>query len=325
MKKVYGLPLAVFVLFNLFLPVISQAQTPIAPPASQSATPSSSPQGVADANAAPMDDVAVSPSRLELVMAPGTERTVVVNTIYNASSTDAPKIRLRAYPGDWDLTKNGQIEFYRPGTRPGSAAAWMIYSPTEPVAMPGQSNPIRITITVPQDATPGDHLAVLFIEPRPDNIRLDANRKQMRMSFRMAVIFYIQVPQLTQKPSLQNLRAESNEKGIVVIPTFKNEGNSHVRPLHTVRVLDNKGSLAAELPETELLPVLGGAEMSMPLVIERKIPAGTYSVQYRVNFKDGNPLVEGRTTVTVKDHLVQKTESGSDVAGNQSTTGKVQR
>jgi methionine-rich copper-binding protein CopC len=288
------------------------------------AAQASSAQSAPEENTAPLDDVAVSPSRLELVMAPGTERTVVVNTIYNVASADAPKIRLRAYPGDWNLTKTGQIEFFKPGTQPNSAASWMIYSPAEPVALPGQSSPIRVTITVPKDAAPGDHLAALFIEPRPDNLKLEISRRQMRMSFRMAVIFYIQVPQLTQKPSLQNLRAESNAKGIVVIPTFKNEGNSHVRPLHYVRLLDSTGSIAAEIAETELLPVLGGSEISMPVVLEKKIPAGVYSVQYRVNFRDGNPLTEGRTTVTVRDHLVQSSEGTLSITKNQET-GKEQK
>jgi methionine-rich copper-binding protein CopC len=304
MTRFNRLSLTTVILMIVFLSVIIHAQESASPPAAQ-------PQPAADKDAvqaAPPDDIAVSPSRLELTMLPGTERTVAINIVYSAGSTSAPKIRLVAYPGDWNLSKEGEIEFYRPGTQPRSAAPWLIYSPTEPVAMPGQANPVRVTISVPKDAAPGDHLAVLFIEPRPENLKLEPNKKQMRFSFRMAVIFYIMVPQLTQKTSLQNLKAERHEKGIVVIPTFKNEGNSHVRPIHSIKIVDSAGRVAAEMPDTELLPVLSGAEMSMPLVIEKPLPPGAYSVQYRVSFKDGNPLTEGHTSLIIKNDAEQKTE-----------------
>lgn len=246
------------------------------------------------------DAVGLAPARFELPMAPGTERTVIVNIIYNSASEDAGPCRLVAYTGDWSILSGGDIEYYKAGTRPDSAAPWMIYTPGEVTVVPGKVHPIRVTISVPKDAAPGDHLAALFVESRPDNIKLDQNRRQVILRFRMAALFYIMVPRVTRKGSLEELSAEAGEGGIIVTPNIRNSGNSHIRPTHAIKVLNGGNSVVAEMPESESLPVLGNSELRRPLLIEKALPPGLYTVQYRVDFKDGSPVVEGQTELRVK-------------------------
>lgn len=254
-----------------------------------------SPQGPSD------DGIGVAPARFELPMLPGSEKTVVVNVIYNSVSGEAQPCRLVASLGDWSILNSGEAEYYKAGTQPNSASSWLTYSPAEITALPSKIHPIRVTISVPKDATPGDHLAALFVEARPDNLKVDQNRRQVILRFRMAALFYVMVPQLTRKGSLQNLKSVVSEQGILVTPTLKNDGNSHVRPLHSVKILDSAGAIAAELPETESLPVLAGAEMSRALIIPKSLAAGTYSVHYRIDFKDGSAVTEGQTELVIKD------------------------
>jgi hypothetical protein len=249
---------------------------------------------------APADDgIGVAPARFELPMLPGSEKTVVVNVIYNSMSGEAQPCRLVASLGDWSILNSGEAEYYKAGTQRNSASSWLTYSPAEITALPSKIHPIRVTISVPKDATPGDHLAALFVEARPDNLKVDQNRRQVILRFRMAALFYVMVPQLTRKGSLQNLKTAVSEQGILVTPTLKNDGNSHVRPLHSVKVLDSAGAIAAELPETESLPVLAGAEMSRALIIPRSLAPGAYSVRYRVDFKDGSAITAGQADLVV--------------------------
>jgi uncharacterized membrane protein len=208
------------------------------------------------------------------------------------------------------MTSEGKVEFFKPGTQPGSATPWLTYSPTEVVAEPARTHPIRVTISVPEDATPGDHLSVLFVEPRSDGIKLEGNRRQVRMKFRLAAVFYIMVPELTQKGSLTSLTARSGENGMTITPRLKNEGNSHLRPTFSLVVNDSVGALAAEISETESLPVLAGAETDLPIVIEKRLPPGSYSVRYRVGFCPGCPLTEGQTELVVTDHLASSRTDG---------------
>lgn len=294
LRGIRGLLISILLLSILPLLAVAQAQT----------ASSQAPQRMPE-----LDDIAISPSRVELPMMPGTEKTIVINLIYSSDTGKGQSTRVVAYLGDWGITKEGKVDFYPAGSRSNSASPWLVYSPTEVTVEPGKAHPIRVTISVPKDATPGDHLAALFVEPRPDNIKLEQNRKQVRMKFRLAAVFYIMVPNLTQKASLENLKVEAIGRGVIVTPRLKNEGNSHVRPVYSIKLLDQTGNTIAEVPETEALPVLAGSEMEMPLLIEKVLPAGNHSVRYRVRFSEAGAVTEGRAELEVKDHLTQKVVS----------------
>lgn len=248
------------------------------------------------------DGIALAPARFELEMAPGSETTVVVNLDYHTARADAQPFRLVASLNDWGMNEKGELGFYKAGARPNSAAPWIIYSPAEVTVQPGQTHSIRVTISVPKDAAPGDHLAALVVEQRPDTIKLNRNARQMVMRFRMASMFYVTVPRATRRGTLANLQASADARGIVVTPTLKNEGNSAVRPVSSLKVMDAGGRTVAELPEGESLPVLAGQTLSQPLLIEHALAPGTYTVKYRVDFQDGGRVTEGVTDLIVKEN-----------------------
>lgn len=263
---------------------------------------------------APTDNgIALAPARFELEMTPGSETTVVVNLDYHTSQANAQPYRLVASLNDWDINRKGELGFFKAATQPKSAAPWIIYSPAEVTVQPGQTHSIRVTISVPKDAAPGDHLAALIVEQRPDTIKLNRNARQMVMRFRMASMFYITVPQATRRGTLTNLQAAIDAKGIIVTPTLKNEGNSVVRPIFSIRIVDASGHTRAELSERESLPLLGGSEMSQPFIIEKTLPPGTYTVKYRVDFQDGGKMTEGVTDLTVKENVAVKATAASSV------------
>ena len=258
----------------------------------QTATPDPTPQRVGSG-------ISLAPARLELEMQPGSETTVVVNLDYHSISQDSQPVRIVASLNDWTIDRNGQVQFERPNTLPNSASSWLIYSPAETTVIPGNLHAIRVTISVPKDATPGDHLSALIIEQRPDNLKLTQNRRQMVIRYRMAAVFYIKVPQLRRQGSLESLRAEATADQVVVTPLLKNSGNSVIRPLTSLKVTDSAGAAVAELAQKESLPLLGGAELIQPLVLETRLGTGTYNVKYRVDFQDGNRPTEGVTELVV--------------------------
>jgi len=243
--------------------------------------------------------ISLAPARLELEMQPGTETTVVVNLDYHATSENSQPVRIVASLNDWTIDRDGQVKFERANTLPNSASPWLIYSPAETTVTPGNLHAIRVTVSVPKDATPGDHLTALIIEQRPDNIKLNENRRQMVIRYRMAAVFYIKVPQLRRQGSLESLRAETKDDQIFVTPLLKNSGNTVIRPLTSLKVTDTAGIAVAELPQKESLPLLGGAELVQPLVLESRLAPGTYTVKYRVDFQDGSRPTEGVTELVI--------------------------
>jgi hypothetical protein len=243
--------------------------------------------------------ISLAPARVELEMAPGAETTLVVDLDYNGAVENSQPMRIVASLNDWTIKRNGELEFKKANTLPNSASSWLIYSPAETTVNPGHTHSIRVTISVPKDATPGDHLTALIVEQRPDSIKLNQNRRQIVVRYRMAAVFYIKVPRLTRRGSLENLRVEANPDGVVVIPTLKNQGNSVVRPLTSIKVTDGSGHIVAELPEQESLPVLSGTELVQPVKIEAVLAPGVYSVKYQVDFQDGSRPTQGVTDLVV--------------------------
>ncbi len=247
--------------------------------------------------------MAVSPARFELEMKPGTETTVVVNLDYRSGGESKEPVRIVASLNDWTITKDGRVEYFKANTRENSASPWLIYTPGEAAVVPGTIHQIRVTIAVPQNALPGDHLTSLIIEQRPEKLKYEANSKQMIVRYRMASVFYIKVPGLTKKGSVENLIAEATPDGILVTPTLKNDGNSVIRPVANVKVFDPDGKMVADIPESEILPVLAGSLLDQPVTIAKSLAPGSYTVKYRIDFQDGGKVTEGITDLVVKTQI----------------------
>jgi hypothetical protein len=249
--------------------------------------------------AAPADSsaIALSPARFEAEMAPGSETTFVVNLNYRSS--DPTPTRVAVSLNDWTMTGEGQITYAKAGTTANSASSWVIYSPSDATVTPGKVNSIRVTITVPLDATPGDHVVALIVEPRADNPKVTRNDKVMAVRYRMASTIYVKVPGLTRLGSLEKLKTASTPEGIAITPTLKNAGNSLIRPTYSAKVIDAAGVVVDQTIESESLPVQAGSELSRTLQFEKKLAPGRYTVKYRVNFQDGGKAVEGISSVDV--------------------------
>ena len=142
----------------------------------------------------------------------------------------------------------------------------------------------------------------------------------MVIRYRMAAVFYIKVPQLRRLGSLEGLRAEATADQVVVTPLLKNAGNSVIRPLTSLKVMDSAGVAVAELPQKESLPLLGGAELLQPLVLETRLAPGTYNVKYRVDFQDGTRPTEGVTELIIP--ASQPASTGSTTRGQVGTSNQ---
>ena len=245
--------------------------------------------------------ISLAPARFELEMQPGSETTVVVNLDYHTDAVNAQPVRIVATLNDWTIDRNGEVRFEKANTLPNSASSWLIHSPAETMVVPGNLHAIRVTISVPRDATPGDHLTALIVEQRPESIKLNENRRQVVIRYRMGAVFYIKVPQLRRQGSLESLRAEATQDQVTVTPLLKNGGNSVIRPLTSLKITNSSGIAIAELPQKESIPLLGNSELVQPLVIETRLAPGTYNVKYRVDFQDGNRPTEGITELVVKE------------------------
>ena len=255
--------------------------------------------------------MSISPARFELEMDPGTETTVVINLDYRSLNGPGKPARIMASLSDWTISGDAHVEYFPANTRPNSASSWLVYTPADAAVLPGTSHQIRVTVSVPGNATPGDHLCALIIEQRPETLKQQASSKQVVVRYRMASVFYIKVKNLIRKGDFGDLLAESTGEGITVTPTLRNEGNSVVRPLGSLKVMDQQGKVVAEMPELDMLPVLAGSEIRQPIHLSQALPVGAYTVKYRVDFQDGKAAVDGITDLIVKPPATQIAAAGS--------------
>jgi hypothetical protein len=100
---------------------------------------------------------------------------------------------------------------------------------------------------------------------------------------------------------------------VVVTALLKNAGNTVIRPLTSLKVTDSAGVAVAELPQRESLPLLGGAELAQPVVLETRLAPGAYTVKYRIDFQDGSRPTEGITELLIP--VSQRTSSGPTSRG----------
>jgi len=181
--------------------------------------------------------MALAPARFELEMKPGTDTTVVLNLDYKLADDQAKPVRIVASLNDWTLTKEGRVEYYPANTRPDSASSWLIYTPGEAAVAPNVPHQIRVTVSVPLDATPGDHLAALIVEQRPDTIKFAQNARQVVVRYRLASVFYIKVGKLTRQGDFGDLLDEASDCGFTVTPVLKNDEKSVIMPTDSIYVL----------------------------------------------------------------------------------------
>jgi methionine-rich copper-binding protein CopC len=141
----------------------------------------------------------------------------------------------------------------------------------------------------------------------------------MVIKYRMAAAFYIKVPQLHQQGSLESLKVEASKEELTVTPLLKNAGNTVIRPLTSLKVMNAAGVAVLELPQAESLPLLGGSELIQPLVLQARLAPGTYTASFRVDFQDGSRPTEGVTEFTVRESqaVSNATSPGQNPTSNE--------
>lgn len=65
---------------------------------------------------------------------------------------------------DFGYNDKGELTFHPAGTFPTSAASWITVNPASLTVQGSGSAPVRYSVTIPQNASPGTHWAVVFFE-----------------------------------------------------------------------------------------------------------------------------------------------------------------
>lgn len=272
--------------------------------------------------------VGIDPTRIEVVIPAGTEKTIGTTVDYSreVAGVDLPLARLIARMEDWTIAPDGSVKFAAVNTLERSAASWVTASTSEFTMTPESRKTIRYTISVPKDTPPGDYYFAAYVESRDAPPPPKEGEKRITITFRHYLMVYVLVPGLTCEGELAGLEAKVVNGIPVVSPTLTNKGNSHLRPMQSFEIRDAADKVVFNSDPSEARVLLGGHSWQMPYVIEAQLPAGKYKLAYKVDFGDKKALQIGKTSfeITESDVAARKSLEEKAVAENAKETEKAE-
>lgn len=235
----------------------------------------------------------VSPTRQELQVGPGETRTFAVKVERDpAPATDQTPVRFTLSPGDWDISRTGEVQLSPHQTLADSACAWATFSPTEFSLPPGAAARVRISVSVPQKTPPGLYRLGVFFEEHSVVPPQRTGSRRLVMRYRLSTLVYVIVPELTRAFALGDVKMERAPGGEIVIHALlRNPGTAHLRPAHWIEVRDAQGQSIAATNPAPTMVLLPGRDLEVSLTLPASAVRGAaLAVRYVVDAGEGLPI-----------------------------------
>jgi len=223
----------------------------------------------------------VSPMTVELEKNAGDVYTGIIKVDSEVSNKQS--LSLKTYIADWYLNDTGNQVFPKATALEDmtseamilehSCSKWITVNPSEFEILPGESQKIRYTITVPPEAN-GDYWTTLFVKSMPPPANSDNKpRNGTIMSGQVGATIYVTTPKSKKDCKIEAFVIDSQHAEI----TLKNLGQAHIRV---------KGELKIEAIEGKYKNSL---KMPATLILPASAPVNTRKVS--INFKDSNIVI----------------------------------
>lgn len=216
----------------------------------------------------------VSPIRAEHQIEAGATETNVIEV-----RNSGPKAsRVKVYLQDWQMDRQGQVSFSRPGSSPVSLSSWLEINPTDFLVEPGQTKEVRYTLTVPAGAKTGGYRGAIILEgmpaqPGPPTV------KKMAVHGRFGVMVYETVGKPDIRARFSDFQVIPEKKQVKFVLTLANAGTAHFRPKKSkISITNGQGQevAAVDIPDA---PVLPGATREVEVAQALKLPPGQYTAK----------------------------------------------
>ncbi len=226
----------------------------------------------------------VTPPKLEIV-SPGGDITEVVS-VYNLDKTH--QLRIKAYTGDWFLSRDGKIMYEKSGKLSLSCSPWITINPAEFNVPPDGKVDVRITVSVPDTIKKG-HWGVVFFESVPIP---GAWVPTIRIAGRIGLTVYVSpgnVSYMGGEITSLNYSKDTVEMG------FLNNGDIWLKPKLILRAIKPDGSTIVD--STKPVLVLPGYQRILKIPFSLK--KGDYTLQVDVDY-GGSEILRAEKTIKVR-------------------------
>lgn len=263
----------------LFQPVAALAQD--AQASSRPAVPITQEGGIPVRN-----DFQVSPTRFTLEMDPGEQRTIDISVI----SRSGEPYTFSSLTEDFAWDEKEDIHLFGSRDGPFSARRWAVPNIGSVTLSHGERATIPVTVTVPQNASVGDHYVAVLFQRDPK----EGPQAGFNIIARVGVLVLVTVKgPVVKQGNLQEFRS--------LLPVYwwlpstfalryKNEGTVHLIPSGTVKIKNIFGIVVDEIPVKDWY-VLRNSVRLRNITWNPKFALGYYKATVNVK-TDANPDAE---------------------------------
>ena len=227
-------------------------------------------------------------------MKPGETQTLTVALVNAAETT----FHAKTFAADAYTIVNGGMGVREDGSEATGVTTWVDY-PAETLNLDPKSTIERsFTVTVPDDAPPGQHLTGIVLqtaEPLPISGSTTLNQ-----ILRKTVAVFITVPGPVQPDLIVGeVSLVPGEGWNALAVEVANTGNVLVRPTGSVVLRDGSGAVVLTAP-VEMGAIYAGHDTMLEIVIGAPLPPGDLAVDVKLTDEERGLVVAAAGTVSVR-------------------------
>jgi hypothetical protein len=233
------------------------------------------------------------PNYFTHTLAPG---ALMVDEALIMNSGDVP-VTLKLYAADGTTAINGGTSFANDGEGKNGVARWLSLSVVGLLLGPGEQRVVPFTVSVPSDASPGQHVGGLVVEAVPDSAGAASGSGQagfvVNVVRRAGVAVLIDVP----GPHAAGLeitgvcfRQQDEEQGATFEVAVRNTGNVFVRGQGSLVIRDREGTELASL-SMNMDTVLAGDATHFQVTHPVHLTDGSYLLSAVLEYAEGKSAV----------------------------------
>lgn len=237
-----------------------------------------------DAQDQPTSAIKVSPAIIELIAAPGEVSEVTV-TVTNIADVPIPiKASPQAFSEIPQNLSDAQRDIF-------DASRWIELIEADFILDPGESQNVRVAVTVPTDAEPGGHYATVYMRSLIPSEVVPESR--LYLTARVGILAFLIVKgDIRENADFPVLRTANVHSHLPVTfeTTFRNMGNVHLLPSGVVKIYNWRNQ---EIEQVQMKPqiVLPGQEFRFLTEWSPSALLGQYTAQVEMRYGSDQTVV----------------------------------
>jgi len=234
-------------------------------------------------------------------LAPGaalTDEALVMN------SGDVP-VTLTLYAADGITAVNGGTAFAKQGQESTGVNRWLSLSVTEIALAPGEEMVVPFTITVPSNASPGQHVAGLVVAAPPIGEAPPASPAgedegqfvvMVVQQVAVAVVIDVPGPRVAALEITGTCLKEQGDLGATFVVAVRNTGNIFLKGEGSLLITDPNGEELASNP-LKMGTVLPGDATRFQVTHPVRLTDGNYLVSAVLNYEGETAILEAEAAL----------------------------